>query len=105
MNTDEVLRQCASLIDDMLAEQLVQHDINQIYINMHMMEMSKFMRELDQTPRAKKYLEHSCKPYWAELLIEKWKECHEAERVYKKADKHECGYIALKSRSKHLHWK
>ena len=108
MRVDDILRQCTGLIDSMLEQRLNQEAIDLIYedfVEMHMSEMSKFMKELDQTPRAKKFLGHSRKPYRTEMLTEKWKECHEAERVYEKANKDEYGNIAPKSRSEFLYRK
>ena len=52
-----------------------------------MREMSNFMKELDKTPKAKKFIRHSSKPYWTDLLTECWKECHAVENVYDKANK------------------
>ena len=53
-----------------------QQAVDQIYdsfVNLHMEEIAKFMKELDRTPKARKFVKHSCKPYWSDLLTEKWK--------------------------------
>ncbi len=105
MNTEEVIAQCSNLIDSLLAQRLDQQRVDEVYdsfVEIHMNEMSKFMKELDKTPKTKKFVSHSSKPYWTEVMTEKWKECHEAEKAFEKANKLEHGYIALKDRSNFL---
>ena len=108
MNTEKTIQECGQLIDDMLYRCSTQEELDQIYdnyVNLYHAEMSTFLKKVDKTPKAKKILRHTPKPYWSEDLTLEWKICHEAERAYHMANRGDPGYIALKGRSDFLHRK
>ena len=96
------------MIDKLLYECSTLEELDNIYdryVKVYHDEMGKHLRELDQTPKSKRLARHSPKPYWSDHLTELWQTCHEAEKLYERADSRSPGYIGLKDRSNFLYRK
>ena len=57
MTGDDILSQCSDLIDKLLQDRLTVERLDAMYdemLNVYYSEMSKFLREIKQTPKSKK---------------------------------------------------
>ena len=58
--------------------------------------MGLYLKELDNTPKAKRAAKHCTKPFWNEDLTRMWKEMHTAEKSFLKFPRNAHGYVAVK---------
>ncbi len=87
------------IIDQLLSDGLLQEKLDEVYeelVEAYHLEMQQFLKIIENTPKSKKSVRHTKKPYWSELLGELWKVLHEKEKAYVHCKRGNVAYTRLR---------
>ncbi len=73
MYSQNIVRECEDLIDELLRHRLEQESLDKLYeryVRTYFSDVSMHFKQLNRTPASKKATRHTSKPYWSDILTE-----------------------------------